>query len=115
MAVSLLGRKVTNPTNQDWTEAERVLRYLMATKNQNMDSASGEIECFVGADWAGDEDDRKAHSGFLLKFGGGLVDWVTRKQSCVALSSTEAEFVALADDCQQFMWYRKLLNDLQQA
>ena len=117
VAVSLLGRKVANPTNRDWTEAKRVLRYLKATRDHrlHLGPGTGEMECYVDADWAGDEDDRKSHSGFLLKFGGGLVDWGTRKQSCVALSSTEAEFIALADGCQQLMWYRKLLNDLQQS
>lgn len=116
VSTSLLGRKVSNPTNRDWTEAKRVLRYLKATKDLrlHLGSDEGGLECFVDADWAGDESDRKSNSGFLIKFGGGLVCWGTRKQSCVALSSTEAEFVALAEGCQELLWFLKLLEAIKE-
>lgn len=80
VSISLFGRKVANPTNRDWIEAKKVLRYLKAAKNHrlHLGSGSSETKCFVDDDWAGDEDDRKSHSGFLLKFGGGLFDWGTR-------------------------------------
>lgn len=114
LSTSLLGRKVSRPTNRDWTEAKRVLRYLKTTKSLCLQLGSGteSLECFVDADWAGDEGDRKSNSGFLIKYGGGLVSWGTRKQSCVALSSTEAEFVALAEGCQELLWMRKLMDEL---
>ena len=67
---------------------------------------------FVDANWAGDARDRKSTSGFLLKFGGGLIAWGSRKQGCVALSSTEAEFVALAEGCRELIWARKLLEEI---
>lgn len=116
VSTSLLGRKVSNPSNRDWTEAKRVLRYLKATQNLRLHLGSGteSLECFVDADWAGNEGDRKSNSGFIIKYGGGLISWGTRKQSCVALSSTEAEFVALSEGCQELIWLKKLLADLQE-
>lgn len=114
VSTSLLGRKVTKPTNRDWTEAKRVLRYLKGTKDLrlHLGSGAGGLECFVDADWASVEGDRKSNSGFLIKYGGGLVNWGTRKQSCVALSSTEAEFIALAEGCQELLWHLKLSSDV---
>lgn len=116
VSTSLLGRKVEKPTNRDWTEAKRVLRYLKATKGLrfHLGSTKQSLECFVDADWAGNEDDRKSNSGFLIKYGGGLISWGTRKQSCVALSSTEAEFVALAEGCQELLWTRKLMAEIKE-
>ena len=65
---------------------------------------------YADADWAGDKD-RKSTSGFLFKVYGGLVCWSTRKQSTVALSSTEAEYVALASASMELTWMQNLLAD----
>ncbi|KXJ69469.1 hypothetical protein RP20_CCG026912 [Aedes albopictus] len=67
---------------------------------------------YADADWAGDHRDRKSKSGHLIMFGGGVIQWSSRKQSCVALSSTEAELVALAEGCQELIWTKRLLEDV---
>ena len=114
ISTSLLCRKVSNPTDRDWTEAKRVLRYLKGTNNLrlHLGNGQGHLECFADVDWAGNEQDRKSISGFLIKYGGELVSWGTRKQTCVSLSSTEAEFVALSVCCQELLWITRLLGDL---
>ena len=66
----------------------------------------------MDADWAGDESDRKSNSGFVFKFGGGLIGWGCHKQKCVALSSTEAEYVSLAECLQEVKWILKLMADV---
>lgn len=53
------------------------------------------------ASWAEDQADRKSNSGYIFKLFGGLISWACRKQTCVALSSMEAEYVALAEACQE--------------
>lgn len=113
IATSILGRKVSRPSYADWTEAKRVLRYLMTTRDLrlNLGASKDYLKCFVDADWAGDVSDRKSNSGYLVYFGGGLISWAARKQNCVALSSTEAEFIALAEACQELLWLKKLLDD----
>ena len=60
--------------------------------------------------WGEDRTDRKSNSGYLCLLG-GTVSWCCRKQSCVSLSSTEAEYIALAETCQEVVWLRGLCTD----
>ena len=61
------------------------------------------------ADWAGDSDDRHSTSGNLFLMAGGAVSWLSKKQAIVALSTSEAEYVALSLEA---VWLRSLLSDL---
>lgn len=63
--------------------------------NKSEPSGSETFECFVDADWANDAD-RRSVSGYLIGFLGNPVVWATRKQHCISLSSTEAEYIALS-------------------
>ncbi len=51
-------------------------------------------------------DDRKSTSGYLFQISGGAVSWRSKKQTCVALSTAEAEYVALASAAQEALWMR---------
>lgn len=115
-AVSILSRKTSCPTKGDWVELKRVARYLMTTKNlclrlSNTEANEGLLG-FCDADWAECRDDRKSNSGFLMKYNGGTISWACRKQTCVSLSTAEAEFVALSESVQEMMWLKRLLCDL---
>ncbi|XP_062539240.1 uncharacterized protein LOC134207551 [Armigeres subalbatus] len=114
IATSILGRRVTKPTEADWVEAKRVLRYLKGTLDKvlYLGGDGQKLECFVDADWAGDASDRKSNSEFVFKYGDGLIGWGCHKQKCVALSSTEAEYVALAECMQEVKWIQKLMLDV---
>ena len=59
---------------------------------------------FSDADWAGDVNDRKPTSGFLSVLNGGPLTWKSKKQSCVALSTSEAEYIALSGAAQECIW-----------
>jgi hypothetical protein len=61
---------------------------------------------------AGDIDSRKSTSGYLIKFAGGAVAWQSRLQKCVALSTTEAEFIAITEACKELLWLKKFLQEL---
>ena len=112
IAASILGRKVSNPTQADWTEAKRTVRYLNSTADLKMElDEPGPLEAYVDADWAGDHQDRKSNSGFIFRLG-GPVSWCARKQQCVTLSSTEAEYVALSEACRELLWLLKLMEDV---
>lgn len=113
VSVSILAQKCSCPTQRDWQEAKRILRYLNSTSDHrlHLGSTSTGLEMFVDADWASNHRHRKSNSGYLVRYGGGLISWASRKQSCVALSSTEAEFVALTEGCQELSWIKKLLKD----
>ena len=72
---------------------------------------SSQIDCvgYSDADWGGDLDDRKSTSGYIFQIAGGPVSWRSRKQSCVALSTSEAEYIALTSASQEG---RQLISDI---
>ena len=55
------------------------------------------IHAFSDADWAGDKKDRRSTTGYVLFFGSSPIAWRTMKQASVALSSTEAEYIAMSE------------------
>lgn len=116
-SVSILAQKVSAPRNQDWNELKRVVRYLKGTLNLklvlgNNKHTNDPIFGYADANWAEDRSDRKSNSGYIFIVYGAAVSWACRKQSCVALSTTEAEFIALSEACQEVYWLRRLLNGM---
>ncbi|GJS41135.1 hypothetical protein Tco_0566178 [Tanacetum coccineum] len=69
------------------------------------------LTCFSDADHAGCIDTRKSTSGGIQFLGDKLVSWMSKKQDCTAMSSVEAEYVALSASCAQVMWMRIQLQD----
>lgn len=102
----------------DQTEArskglKRILRYIKGTLNMSLiykKGISDGLSCFVDADY-GSESDRKLTSGFLIKVFGKMILWAMKRQT-IALSSTEAEYVALATASSEIIRIKNLLNDL---
>ena len=71
-----------------------------------------EIIGFSDADWANDMDDRHSTTGNIFQMAGGPVSWFSQKQTTVALSTAEAEYIALCSASQEALWLRQLLTDL---
>lgn len=71
-----------------------------------------DLSAYSDADWAGDRRDHVSTSGFILFMNGGPVAWYSRKKKCIALSSTEAEYIALADCVKSLVRLRGLLQEL---
>lgn len=114
-AVNNVARFCAKPTNHHWTAVKRIMRYLNGTLNLGLlYSKEKPKECigFSDADWAGDQDDRKSVSGYMFQISGAAVSWRSKKQTCVALSTAEAEYMALASAAQEAVWMRQLLTDL---
>ncbi|XP_055527530.1 uncharacterized protein LOC129720120 [Wyeomyia smithii] len=110
----ILGRRVAAPSEANWTAVKRVLRYLKLTREYYLRLGGASEEPLVGysdADWAGDPESRRSTSGAVFFYAGGTISWASRRQSCVTLSSMEAEFVALSEACQETIWLRQLLPD----
>ncbi|KAF2353132.1 Reverse transcriptase RNA-dependent DNA polymerase, partial [Trinorchestia longiramus] len=68
---------------------------------------------YSDADWAGDRSDRKSTSGSCFTLSNSVITWRSVKQSRVALSTAEAEYVALAGAAQEAIWLKQLLDDLE--
>ena len=77
--------------------AKHLLRYLAKTPGGKISFKNCEenLVCFTDADWGNDSCDRKSYSGFVMFLASGAVAWESKKQSVVALSSMEAEYIAL--------------------
>lgn len=112
-SVSYLSRFVSKATAEHWIAAKGLLRYLKGTKNLGIKFSGGcSITGYVDADWAGDTEQRKSTGGYVFKIGTGLFSWQSKLQSVVAASSTEAEYIAVAQAVREALWIRKIAYDL---
>lgn len=114
LAVNRVSKYCNSPTEEHWSAVKRIFRYLQGTKSLGlMYQCKGSVECkgYSDADWGGDRDDRKSTSGYCFFVGNALISWRSSKQSCVALSTAEAEYIALSSAGQEAAWLTKLLKD----
>ncbi len=105
-AVSQVARFSAEPQEKHWTAVKRIMRYLGDTRGMGLlYNGRGEVKGCVGysdADCpAGDVDDRTSTSGYVFQISNAAVSWRSKKQSCVALSTAEAEYIALAGATQE--------------
>ena len=95
--------------------AKHILRYLRGTVDYGLKYEANQkinLEGYVDSDWAGIAIDRKSTLGRCFSVGLGVSSWFRKKQSCVALSTTEAEYVAACSASCEVVWLRKILSDL---
>ncbi|GJZ20395.1 ribonuclease H-like domain-containing protein [Tanacetum coccineum] len=113
-AVCYCARYQARPTKKHLKEVKRIFRYLRGTIHMGLWYPKGsgfELTAFSDADHAGCVDTRKSTSGGIQFLGDKLVSWMSKKQNCTAMSSAEAEYVALSASCAQVMWMRTQLQD----
>ena len=114
-AVGNTARYCAQPSPSHWSAVKRILRYLKGTTNLGLLYKPEDVSDLVGysdADWAGDTNDRKSTSGYVYMMSGSAISWRSKKQSCVALSTAEAEYIALSSATQEAMWLRQLLSSM---
>ena len=116
-SVGMLSQYMSNPGEEHFRGIKRVLRYLRGTTDFGLefkaqDNMKINLHGYADADWAGDVSTRKSKTGHLFQIGNGTVSWKTRRQSIVALSSTEAEYVSLSCAAQETIWMRHLLESI---
>ena len=113
-AVSNVARFCTKPTKVHWQAIKRIFRYLRGTSNLGILYSNEYTGCFgySDADWAGDLNDRKSTSGYCFYMNNAVISWKSNKQTCVALSTAEAEYVALSAATQEAIWLQKLFKEL---
>ncbi|GJW24524.1 hypothetical protein Tco_0038335 [Tanacetum coccineum] len=113
-AVCYCARYQARPTEKHLKEVKRIFRYLRGTINMGLWYPKGsgfELTAFSDADHAGCIDTRKSTSGGIQFLGDKLVSWMSKKHDCTAMSSAEAEYVALSASYAQVMWMRTQLKD----
>ncbi|KAI5352873.1 hypothetical protein L3X38_005765 [Prunus dulcis] len=113
-AASLLTRYMHGPTKKHMGTAKRVLRYIQGTLDYGIAYEKGKEAMLVGycdSDWSGCEDDMRSTSGYAFHLGSCVFSWASVKQSSVALSTAEAEYVSAAEATAQAVWLRFVLSD----
>ncbi|CAM9467817.1 unnamed protein product, partial [Phaeothamnion confervicola] len=107
-----------NPGQEHWKAAVRILRYLAGTSDVGITyggtNAPAQLIGYVDSDWGGDRDNRRSTTGYIYHYAGGPISWNSRLQTTVALSSTEAEYMAACAAAQEAIHLRQLLKDLHQ-
>jgi hypothetical protein len=121
-AICLISQFASNPSRAHLQAAKRLLRYLKGTSNYKLylglatdtqrQGQERQLYGYSDADWGSDVTTSKSVSGYVFYLSGGVVSWSSKKQTSVALSSTEAEYMALAHATQEAVWLRSLLHEL---
>ncbi|QRV96308.1 Retrovirus-related Pol polyprotein from transposon TNT 1-94 [Ceratobasidium sp. AG-Ba] len=98
------------------TAVKHTIRYLKGTASRGLTyrrstDGFGEVG-YSDADWGSSLLDRKSISGNVFLLGGAAISWSAKKQTTVALSTMEAEYMALSHACTQALWLRQFFEEL---
>uniref|UniRef100_A0A2N9FFW3 Integrase catalytic domain-containing protein n=1 Tax=Fagus sylvatica TaxID=28930 RepID=A0A2N9FFW3_FAGSY len=113
-AVGVVSRFMVNLGKEHWEAVKWIFRYLRGSSKSCLSFGSSKpvLEGYTDADMAGDLDGKKSTSGFLFTFARGAVSWQSKLQKCVALSTTEAEYIAATEAGKEMLWMKRFLQDL---
>jgi hypothetical protein len=117
-AVQTLAQFTKRPSATHWTALKRIYRYLLGTLEFKLVYGGPEQNweqfffAYGDADW-GSNSHRKSISGYVIMLAGGAIAWSSKKQTTTALSTAEAEYVALAHTFKQVLWLRSLFQELE--
>ena len=115
-AVSLLSRFQANPGVDHWNALMHVIGYIKNTMDYGLTYSRGSDLspiAFVDADYGGCRDTRRSTSGYVFLMAGGPVTWSSKRQTTVALSTVEAEYVAMSRCAQQMVWMHSWLDEVE--
>lgn len=114
-AVSIETRAQDNPTDSDIINVKRTLRYLKGTPDLGLLFKTGgkldHLKVYTDSDYAEDAT-RRSTTGYICYFNDVPIAWCSRRQPIVALSSTEAEFIAAADSIKEVLFLKQLIEEL---
>ena len=114
-AVTKLSHFAANPSKEHLDKAKYIVRYLAGTSKYaivyNGASNKGLI-AYTDSDYAADPIKRRSTMGYLFKLTNGITSWQSRAQKTIALSATEAEYMALSDCSRQAVWVQNIFSEL---
>ena len=116
-AVRCVSRHMANPGPMHWKAARRILRYLKGTKSLGITFGGRtngiDIYLYSDAAFAPCPDTRRSVTGFAVYWNSGIVNWESRTQPSTAKSTTESEYMAMAEGTSESLWIAKIAKDLQ--
>jgi transposase InsO family protein len=118
-SISKLAQYSNEPREQHWKAVKQLLRYLATTSNycltysgNHNNNDEPKLLGYCDSDWANDYEDRRSTTGYVFMTAGGAISWKSKRQPTVALSSTEAEYMAASEATREAINWRMLLNEL---
>ncbi|GKC77725.1 retrovirus-related pol polyprotein from transposon TNT 1-94 [Tanacetum coccineum] len=112
--VCMCARYQEKPIEKHLHAVKRIFKYLRGTVNRGLwypKDSSIALTAYADADHAGCQDTRQSTFGSMQFLGDRLVSWSSKRQKSAAISSTEAEYIALSGCCTQVLWMRSQLTD----
>ena len=115
--VGLVSRFMSCPSKEHWQAVKWLLRYIKGSLNKGLvykkvELDQIEVKGYCDADYAADLDKRRSLTGYVFTLGGNLVSWKSTLQHVVALSTTEAEYIALTEAIKEAIWIKGIINEL---
>ncbi|KAL2231405.1 UNVERIFIED_CONTAM: Retrovirus-related Pol polyprotein from transposon TNT 1-94 [Sesamum indicum] len=115
-AISCLSRYMSNPGPPHWEALKWLLRYLRGSENVGIKfskhSAHAHLIGYVDSNYANDRDSRKSTTSYMFTFFNSCISWKSQLQHIVALSTTEAEYIATTEAFKEALWLSGLLNEI---
>ncbi|XP_039120017.1 secreted RxLR effector protein 161-like [Dioscorea cayenensis subsp. rotundata] len=114
-AVGMLGRYQSNPGIYHWKAAKKVMRYLQGMKEYKLTyrrSNDLEVIGYSDSDYTGCLDSRRSTSSYIFMLASGAISWRSAKQTLVATSTMEAEFVSCFEASSQGIWLRSFISGI---
>jgi len=118
-AVTQLARFNSNPGQDHVKASKQLFQYLKGTMSDGIHytqdknfNGKMKIHCYVDSDWAGCPDTRRSTMGYVIMISNGPVSWKSKMMPMVALSSCEAEFMALSEVCRELMWICRFYDEI---
>ncbi|GBM05418.1 Retrovirus-related Pol polyprotein from transposon TNT 1-94 [Araneus ventricosus] len=114
-AVNTMSQFCNGYTYHHWTIVVDILNYVFNTmyyKINLSDTHNTRLTMYSDSSWGCKLNDRHSTSGCIMLFGNVPITWKSQKQKCIALSSMEAEFIALTESVKCIIWYSKILKEL---
>ncbi|XP_071689078.1 secreted RxLR effector protein 161-like [Rutidosis leptorrhynchoides] len=99
-AVSVVSRYMDCPGKAHWKAVQWIMRYLIGTTDIGLvfdSSGNTNVTGYINSDFAGDLDRRRSQTRYVFTLGRCAISWKATLQSTVALSTTEAEYMAMTE------------------
>ncbi|KAG7579315.1 Zinc finger CCHC-type [Arabidopsis thaliana x Arabidopsis arenosa] len=113
-SVGLCARYQACPRVSHLNAVKRIIKYVKGTVEYGLSytkHTNHNLAGFCDVDWSGCLDGRRSTSGGCFFLGNNLIAWHSKKQNCVSLSSTQAEYIAMGSCCTQLPWMKQMLAD----
>ena len=113
-AVGMVSRYQSDPGEEHWTAVKHIFKYLRRTRDYMLVYQDESLvpTGYTDSDFQSDVESRKSTSGYVFTLGGGAISWRSVKQSSIADSTMEAEYIAASEAAKEAVWLKNFLLDL---